>query len=241
MSTDMMKIIAAMKSQIATLESMVALSSAVITAATKKRTTENKVKKPLPAGIKLWQDFNRRLRDVLKANDSSFNLESELKQFAKKLKDQKNYAEWTDEEILQQRQAWVDEHTSTCPVCDTAVEEAIAHRDCARTYATEFVTLQKGTEDEGLQEWMKLSGLTPLAPPLEPVEKKKAGRPKMTEEQKAAAKAARDALTPEQKAAAKAAKAAKKVVSDAPKVAWGSTEITPETFDDLESVESVNP
>jgi hypothetical protein len=252
MSANMLKIVSELKNQVAALEAMIGAASGAVAAATKKSEKSDKPKKPLPAGMKAWQEFNKRLRDLLKANETGFKLESELKKFASKLKKEKADAEWTDEEILAARATWTEDHAPACPVCEEDVtEEPTAHHECLRTFATQFVAEGKGTEDEGLAEWKKLSGVTSAAPAAE---KKKAGRPKMTDEQKAAAKAAKAAMTDDEKAAAKAAREAKKAATPtkktaavkpdapvkAPKVAWGGDVVVSEFMEELESVVSVN-
>jgi DNA repair exonuclease SbcCD ATPase subunit len=252
MSANMLKIVSELKNQVAALEAMIGAASGALKKSKEDKPKEDKPKKPLPAGMKAWQEFNKRLRDLLKANDTGFKLESELKQFASKLKKEKAVADWTDEEILVARESWTEDHAPACPVCEEDVtEEPTAHHECLRTFATQFVAEGKGTEDEGLAEWKKLSGMAPAAPVTE---KKKAGRPKMTDEQKAAARAAKAAMTDDEKAAAKAAREAKKAATPtkkttpvapdapvkAPKVAWGGDVVVSEFMEELESVTSVN-
>ena len=251
MAANMLKIVSELKAQIAALETMIGAASGAVAAVAAKKPVVEKPKKALPPGMKAWQEFNKRLRELLKTNESDLAA-AELMKFASKLKKEKVPAEWTDAEILEARAAWAEEHAPACPVCDKDVaSDPPTHRDCARIFVSEFVTLGKGTDDEGLVEWTKLSGVTVAAPPAE---KKKVGRPKMTEEAKAAAAAAKAAMTPDEKAAAKAAREAKKATPPkktapvkpdapvkAPKVAWGGADLAvTDLSDELESVASVN-
>ena len=202
----MLSVVNELKAKIASLESMIAAASGVVdgvTAATKKRgrpskaalATAPKVEKPkkeMSTGMKDWHTWCARLDTLLKHNEVSFKRVAEAKQFASKLKKEKAVVEWTDEEILVARAEWADAHAPVCPVCEKdATENPPDHRDCVRSFVDEFMKAGKGDSTKGITEWTKLSGITEYSEPE--TEKKKAGRPKMTDEQKAAAKVARDA------------------------------------------------
>jgi hypothetical protein len=252
MAANMLKIVSELKAQIAALETMIGAASGAVAAVAAKKPVVEKPKRALPAGMKAWQEFNKRLRELLKTNESDLAA-AELMKFASKLKKEKPADDWTDAEILEARATWADEHAPACPICEEDVmDEPTAHHECLRTFVTQFIADGKGTEDEGLAEWKKLSGMPSAAPVTE---KKKVGRPKMTDEAKAAAAAAKAAMTPDEKAAAKAAREAKKTATPpkktaavkpdapvkAPKVAWGGTDVTvTDLAEELESVASVN-
>ena len=61
--------------------------------------------KELSPGIKAWQEFNGRVDTLLKGNALTLQA-GEGKQFTSSLKKLKGY-EWTDDDILEQRRAWV--------------------------------------------------------------------------------------------------------------------------------------
>lgn len=61
--------------------------------------------KELSPGIKAWQEFNGRVDTLLKENSLTLQA-GEGKQFTSSLKKLKGY-EWTDDDILEQRRAWV--------------------------------------------------------------------------------------------------------------------------------------
>ena len=147
---------------------------------------EDRPKRELSDGVKSWLEFNKRITDILANEGAPFKRVAEAKQFASKLKKLREPSEWSDEEIIQQRKTWADEHQLPCPVCkSTSTEDPEEHKECMRTLA------EGRTAEDALKEWSKAVG-APL--PEEPVtEKKKAGRPKKTDEQKAADKAAREA------------------------------------------------
>jgi hypothetical protein len=196
-------------------------SKAAIAAAAAAPPAEPKPKKEMSDGVKAWLEFNARIAEVLTREGSPFKRVAEAKQFASKLKKLKDPAEWSDEEILEEREQWADEHQVPCPVCKkNPTEDVTEHKACILALTEQAVAAGKSPE-EAVNEWAKAVG---AAVPAEaaPAEKKSPGRPKKTDEQKAADKVAREAaaaaLTPEQKAAAKAAKAAKK----AAKAAGGS-------------------
>lgn len=234
MSASLMKIVADMKVQIAALEAALSVAGGAVAAVTEKKRTKKEPgpKKEMSAGMKKWHEFNTRIDTLLKANDMKFKRVAEAKQFASKLK--KMREEWNDEDILAERRTWAEEHKPVCAVCsEDATTEPSTHDKCMASFVENFMAEQKGTKEEGMTEWLKLSGLSmPKADSdNDSVEPKKAGRPKMTDEQKAAAKAAREA----KKAAAVAAEPAPKKAATptapkkAPKVAWS------EPVDDAET------
>jgi hypothetical protein len=247
MSTDLKQIVSELKEKVAALEAMVAAATGAVAEATKKKPgrpkkiEEEKAPKEMSAGMKAWHEFNTRIDTLLKTNEVPFKRVAEAKQFASKLKKTKAVVEWKDEEILAERETWAEEHKPLCPTCEKDVaEEPTSHSICARTFAAKYAEEGKGTAEEGMKEWTKLSGIAAMIAEAKadepPAEKKKPGRPKMTEEQKAAAKVARELKTPE--------KPTKKVAPGAPmkpKVAWGGPEMLSDVVEeDLESVQSVS-
>ena len=216
-----MKIVADMKVQIAALEAALSVAGGAVAAVTgekKRAKKEPGPKKEMSAGMKKWHDFNTRIDTLLKANDMKFKRVAEAKQFASKLK--KMREEWADEDILAERRTWAEEHKPVCAVCsEDATTEPSTHDKCMASFVENYMAEEKGTKEQGMTEWLKLSGLSmPKADSdNDSTEPKKAGRPKMTDEQKAAAKAAREAK--------KAAEAPKKVATPTapkktPRVAW---------------------
>lgn len=201
----MMSVITELKQKIAALEGMLGTATVVVDAVTKKRgrpskkATEEKPKREISDGMKVWHAFNARIDLLLKGSDAPFKRVAEAKQFASKLKKAKAVGEWTDEEILAARKEWADEHKPLCPVCleDAVESDVLAHKSCVKRYATDFVDAGKGTASEALADWSMVSGITAAIAERTKVvvgEKKGVGRPKMTEEEKAAAKAARAAI-----------------------------------------------
>jgi len=152
---------------------------------------EDKPKRELSDGVKSWLEFNKRITDILAGEGAPFKRVAEAKQFASKLKKLREPSEWSDEEIVEQRKTWADEHQLPCPVCkSTSTENHEEHKECIRTLA-ETAVAEGRTAEDAVKEWSKAVG-APL--PEEPAtEKKKPGRPKKTDEQKAADKAAREA------------------------------------------------
>jgi hypothetical protein len=264
MSATMLAVVNELKTKIASLESMIAAASGVVegvTAATKKRGRPSKAalaaaaaappvpekpKKEMSVGMKAWHDFNARLDTLLKENEMPFKRVAEAKQFASKLKKEKAIADWTDEEILAEREEWAEDHKPVCPVCkQDAVEKPAEHRECVRSFAEDYVQAGKGDSTKAIAEWTKLSGIAELVQPEE-TEKKKPGRPKMTDEQKAAAKAEREAKkadtvtvidsSPVKNTKLGPAPGAPKK-AEGPKIAWGE-EMTQNLMGELESVAS---
>lgn len=193
----MMSVITELKEKIAALEVM--LGGAV-------KPAKEKVKREISDGMKAWHAFNARIDVLLKAGDVPFKRVAEAKQFASKLKKAKAVGEWTDEEILAARTEWTEEHKPTCPVCqEDAVEGGVmAHKSCVKRYASDFIAAGKGTASDAIADWSMACGITAAIAERTKVvvgEKKGVGRPKMTEEEKAAAKAARAAgtVTPQKK------------------------------------------
>jgi len=268
MSATMLSVLNELKTKIASLESMITAASGVVegvTAATKKRGRPSKAalaaaaaappvpekpKKEMSVGMKAWHDFNSRIDMLLKENEMPFKRVAEAKQFASKLKKEKPVADWTDEEILAEREEWAEDHKPVCPECkEDATEAPSEHRDCVRSFAEEYVKAGKGDSTKAIAEWTKLSGIAEMIKAdEEPAEKKKPGRPKMTEEQKAAAKAKREAEkvdkvtvveeSPVKKAVnlGPAPGAPKK--AEGPKIAWAETTDIRKIPDELESVVS---
>jgi hypothetical protein len=260
----MLSVISELKTKIASLESMIAAASGVVdgvAVATKRRGRPSKAaiaaaaaappvpekpKKEMSVGMKAWHDFNSRIDTLLKENEMPFKRVAEAKQFASKLKKEKTT--WTDEEILAEREEWAEDHKPVCPVCkEDATEKPSDHRDCIHSFADEFVKAGKGDSTKAIAEWTKLCGIAELLKvDEEPAEKKKPGRPKMTEEQKAAAKAEREAKkldkvtvvqeSPVKKANLGPAPGAPKK-AEGPKIAWGE-EQAQNLMGELESVAS---
>ena len=196
-------------------------SKAAIAAAAAAPPAEPKPKKEMSDGVKAWLDFNAHIAEILAREGTPFKRVAEAKQFASKLKKLREPSEWSEEEIIQQREQWADEHQVPCPVCNkNPTEDVSEHKACILALTEEAVAAGKSPE-EAVNEWAKAVGAS-IPAETSTGDKKKPGRPKKTDEQKAADKVAREAaaaaLTPEQKAAAKAAKDAKK----AAKAAGGS-------------------
>jgi hypothetical protein len=123
----------------------------------KKEKDPNAPPREVSAGVKAWQEFNSKVDALLKENSLTLQA-GEGKQFTSSLKKLKGY-EWADEDILEQRRAWVKPEKA----------------DKAEVIEVESVT----SAVEAVAE----ATLTP----------KKSGRPKMTDDEKAAAKAKREA------------------------------------------------
>jgi hypothetical protein len=242
--TLMFKMIAEMKAQLAVMGAQLAgmedamggpRETAVAPAVADTVVEKPKEKRPLSQGLKNWHDRCQRLDALLKSHELSFKRVAEAKKFASMIyaKEKEVGAEMSEDDIIRARRRWTEEHKPLCIVCKSdAAEDPSQHNACATKFIQEFIDAGKGKKEAGMAEWLKASGLKAPKSDSEGEEEapKKAGRPKMTEEQKAAAKAAKAAkaaLTPEQKAAAKAAKAktpeqkAKAKTPGAPKkVAW---------------------
>ena len=229
MSAQMLKMIADMKAQLAAMEAALSGSAAVVAAAP----AEPKPKRELSAGMKAWHEHNKRLDALLKDAGLPFKRVAEAKQFASEIWSAQKQAgsEMGRTYILKYRRAWALEHAPKCPTChEDATEEPAKHGACATTFIQTFIDEGKGDKDAGMKAWLKASGIKTAKSDSEEEgapAAKKAGRPKMTEEQKAAAAAAKAAMTPEEKAAAvakraaaKAAREAKKPAEAPKKVAW---------------------
>ena len=205
MSTEILHVFTEIKQKMATLEKMLADASGAVSKAVAKKkaraaTSDDKPKKGISPGMKSWHEFNARIDTLLKDNEVAFKRVADAKKFASKLKKEKVMTSWTDEEILAAREAWAEEHEPTCSSCNIALSDADAdHRACARAFAEKFNADGKGSIAEGMKEWAQINGLAKLMEAAvakadgSPAEKKKAGRPKMTAEEKAAAKVAREA------------------------------------------------
>ena len=205
MSTEILTVFIEIKQKMAALEAMLAdASGAVSKAVAKKKAraspSDDKPKRGVSMGMKAWHEFNARIDTLLKDNEVAFKRVADAKKFASKLKKEKVMTSWTDEEILAAREVWAEEHEPTCSSCNIALSDADTdHRACARAFAEQFNAEGKGSITEGMKEWMQINGLAKLMEAAvakadePPAEKKKAGRPKMTAEEKAAAKVAREA------------------------------------------------
>lgn len=71
----------------------------------KKEKDPNAPPREVSAGVKAWQEFNSKVDALLKENSLTLQA-GEGKQFTSSLKKLKGY-EWADEDILEQRRAWV--------------------------------------------------------------------------------------------------------------------------------------
>ncbi len=142
---DMMVIVGDLKARIAALEAMLrvaggAMESAVaaIPVAPKKagrpRKTpveaSDKPKREVSEGLKAWHAFNTRIDVLLKESEVPFKRQAEAKQFASSLKKVKAPESWTDTEILQAHEDWLEQHPPTPPtesevtvVAETVVTE----------------------------------------------------------------------------------------------------------------------
>jgi hypothetical protein len=230
MSAQMLKMIADMKAQLAAMEA--ALSGAAVGAAAPAAPAAVKPKRELSAGMKAWHERNMRIDALLKDAGLPFKRVAEAKQFASMIwKNEKKFEkdfgikkELPVEAILDERRRWARDHAPRCPVCEEdATEEPAQHSACATTFIKTFMDEGKGDKDAGMAAWLKACGIKAAKSDSEeeqaPAAPKKAGRPKMTEEQKAAAAAAKAAMTPEEKAAAVAKRAAAKAAREAAKPA----------------------
>jgi hypothetical protein len=129
-ASDMMVIVGDLKARIAALEAMLrvaggAMESAVaaIPVAPKKagpgrpRKTPvaagDKPKREVSEGLKAWHAFNARIDTLLKESETSFKRQAEAKQFASQLKKVKAPESWTDTEILQAHEDWLEQHPPT--------------------------------------------------------------------------------------------------------------------------------
>ena len=227
MSAQMLKMIADMKAQLAAMEAALSGSAAVVAAP-----AEPEPKRELSAGMKAWHERNMRLDKLLKDAGLPFKRVAEAKQFASMIwahekriyKDYGINKELRDDAILDERRRWARDHEPKCPTCyEDAREEPAKHGACATTFIQTFIDEGKGDKDAGMAAWLKACGIKAAKSDSEeeqaPAAPKKAGRPKMTEEQKAAAAAAKAAMTPEEKAAAVAKRAAAKAAREAKKPA----------------------
>jgi len=123
----------------------------------KKEKDPNAPPRELSPGVKAWQEFNSKVDALLKENSLTLQA-GEGKQFTSSLKKLKGY-EWADEDILEQRRAWVKPEKAD------------------KAEVIEVASVTSAVE----------------APAAEAVTPKKSGRPKMTDDEKAAAKAKREA------------------------------------------------
>jgi hypothetical protein len=159
----------------------------------KKEKDPNAPPKEVSAGVKAWQEFNSKVDALLKENGLTLQA-GEGKQFTSSLKSLKGY-EWADEDILEQRRAWVKPDKT---------------QKAKKAEAASVASVAEVTE---VTEEVVPATLTP----------KKSGRPKMTDEEKAAAKAKRDAQPKKIGAAPGAPKKAAE-----PKKAWAEDDVIKE-------------
>ena len=146
-ASDMMVIVSDMKARIAALEAMLRVAGgavetavAAMSPAPKKAgpgrprktpvATGEKPKREVSEGLKAWHAFNARIDTLLKESESSFKRQAEAKQFASSLKKVKAPENWTDAEILQAHEDWLEQHPPTPPtesevtvVAETVVTE----------------------------------------------------------------------------------------------------------------------
>jgi hypothetical protein len=153
----------------------------------KKEKDPNAPPREVSAGVKAWQEFNSKVDALLKENSLTLQA-GEGKQFTSSLKKLKGY-DWADEDILEQRRAWVKPEKEVTSVAEVKEVASV-------TSAVEIATAELTTP-------------------------KKSGRPKMTDEEKAAAKAKREA---EPKKIGAAPGAPKKAV----KKAWAEDDVIKE-------------
>ena len=154
----------------------------------KKEKDPNAPPREVSAGVKAWQEFNSKVDALLKENSLTLQA-GEGKQFTSSLKKLKGY-EWADEDILEQRRAWVKPEKEVTSVAE-------------------------------VKEVASVTSAVEAAPAVELTTPKKSGRPKMTDEEKAAAKAKREA---EPKKIGAAPGAPKKAV----KKAWAEDDVIKE-------------
>ena len=140
----MMVIVSDMKARIAALEAMLRVAGgAVDTAVAAVSVPPKKVgpgrprkdvaggekpKREISDGLKAWHAFNARIDKLLKESETSFKRQAEAKQFASQLKKTKAPENWTDTEILQAHEDWLEQHPLTPPTESevTVVAETVA-------------------------------------------------------------------------------------------------------------------
>ena len=173
-----------------------------------------------------WITFNKRVDTLLTENDRGFNGLGDAKKFAAHLKERQSY-NWTDADILNERQAWDRAHPPSCSMChEDPTGNLDDHRKCILDYTRTLIEAGQKVPNP-VETWMRSSGIkvpTELANKVE--EKRPVGRPKMTEQEKAAKKAQREA-----------AHAAKKVAELTKPLFQIDSDVL---LDDLESVASVS-
>ena len=199
--SEMLTLVAEIRSSLARLEAMMSVVDAVAPKRGRPALakTEDKPKKPLSDGMKAWHEFNARIDTLLKANEAKFKRVAEAKQFASKLKKAKATGEWTDDEILAERASWTEEHpvedkeesssdgekkkagrpkkTDEQKAADKAAREAAA---AAMTSAEKKAAADKKAAAKAARDAKKVvtepvepvEPVEPIAEPVEPVAKK---------------------------------------------------------------------
>lgn len=124
-----------------------------------------------------WIRFTQRVEGILRAAEKGCGSATMSKQFCKFLKDKKPYAEWLDEQVLEEWDTWeppspvqviVDEIAAVaekpCPVCKGLVDagDAGAHRACLVSFATDAGV--RGEDPlKAVDAWKE--AVSPAAPP----------------------------------------------------------------------------
>ena len=173
-----------------------------------------------------WITFNKRVDALLTENARGFNGLGDAKKFAAHLKEKQSY-NWTDADILNERQAWDKAHPPSCSIChEDPTDNIDDHRACIIDYTRGLIEAGKKVPNP-VETWMRASGVkVPTQLTYKVKEKQPVGRPKMTEKEKAAKKAQREA-----------AHAAKKTAELAKPLFQIDSDVL---LDDLESVASVS-
>ena len=160
-TVEMLNKLADLAGQIETLQALVRAnhSGEIPTKKTKKAKKEKDPDAPpkeLSPGVKAWQEFNSKVDALLKENSLSLQA-GEGKQFTSSLKKLKGY-EWANEDILEQRRAWVKPEKTQ--KAETASVASVA-------------------------EVVEVAEIAPSAPEPAAATPKKAGRPKKDKATKA--------------------------------------------------------
>lgn len=117
---------------------------------------EEKPKKPRAENP--WFTFNRRVDALMAENKTRFNGIGEAKKFAAHLKGANGY-EWSDADILHERQAWDRAHPASCVQChQDPTGHLDEHRDCIISYTRGLMESGKKAANP-VESWMRASGM----------------------------------------------------------------------------------
>ena len=122
-----------------------------------------------------WFTFNKRVDALMTENNTRFNGIADAKKFAAHLKGANGY-EWSDADILHERQAWDLAHPASCVQChQNPTGHLDEHRDCIINYTRAIIESGKKVADP-VKSWMRASGMKmkvvkEAEPPTKPTEK----------------------------------------------------------------------